>query len=91
MKTYTGTYTIDTYDIEVLGADEEGLNIAINNNKDRSITIITYIPCGDKRYDYKIFLKGKMDITTIEELLDKFTEMVVKWYKNFYGQFLFGT
>lgn len=79
METYTGTYTIDTYDIEVLGADEEGLNIAIINTKDRSISsIITYIPCGDKRYDYKIFLKIKMDIATIEELLDKFTEMVVK-------------
>ena len=79
METYTGTYTIDSYNIEVLGANEEGLNVVITNTKDKSITsIITYIPCGDKRYDYKIFLKMKMDKATIDRLMEKFNEMVVK-------------
>lgn len=85
-------YTIDSYNIEVLGANEEGLNVVITNTEDKSITsTITYIPCGDKRYDYRILLKHKINIATIDRLMEKFTEMVVKWYKNFYGQFLFGT
>lgn len=73
------TYTIDNYKIEVLGANEEGLNVVITNTKDKSIgAIITYIPCGDKRYDYELFLKTKIKIATIDELMEKFTEMVVK-------------
>ena len=79
MLQYTMEHTIDGYNVQVLGANEEGLNVVITNTKDKSIgAIITYIPCGDKRYDYKIFLKIKMDKTTIDRLMEKFTEMVVK-------------
>lgn len=72
-------YNIDNYNISILGTDEEGLNIVVANTENKSIgAIITYIPCGDKRYDYRILLKHKINIATIDRLMDKFTEMVVK-------------
>lgn len=41
-------------------------------------TLVKYIPCGDKRYDYEIVgVCNNMDENTVENLLDKFTEMVV--------------
>lgn len=43
------------------------------------IAFLQYFPCGDKRYDYYMIMRYKyIKIELIEDLLDKFTEMVVK-------------
>lgn len=43
------------------------------------IAWLQYIPCGDKRYDYNVLMQYKyIKDELIDELLDKFTEMVVK-------------
>lgn len=54
------------------------LSIKITNNKNNLECIVIYIPCGDVRFDYNIVSGNGMDTETIENILQLFTEKVIK-------------
>lgn len=62
------TLNIDTLEIS--------LSILIKSSKHRCVVI--YIPYGDKRFDYNIVSNSGLDIETIENILELFTEQEVR-------------
>lgn len=69
-------YNNTEYSVDIIQADENLQIIIFDFMRINKKASVEYIPCGDRRFDYKICENSGLTIADIEEILEIFTERI---------------
>lgn len=78
MDEYIINYNGFNYKINVCENTDGTLILAILDPASYFGAIVNYMPCGDLRYDYNILLNNEMGETTIDNLIELFTQQIMR-------------
>lgn len=75
-------YTIELnrcyYSIKITQDTEENMVLIIFDPANYFSAVIQYEPCGQGRFNYEIWLNKGMDESTIDELIELFTQKMLE-------------